>query len=67
MSAADWNIDNPEETFWFNTRTNEVEVGKQSLNKDRLGPFASADEAARALEIIAARAAKIRQEDELED
>lgn len=63
MSKKDWGIDDPEETFWFNTRTGEVEVGPQSLAVDRLGPFTSRAEAERATEIIAERARKWAEED----
>ncbi|MFM6971035.1 MAG: SPOR domain-containing protein [Rhodoluna sp.] len=52
--------------FWFNTRTNQVEVGKQTLAIYRLGPFASRQEAERAPEIIAARAAEWREEENSE-
>ena len=52
------------EEYWFNTKTNEVEIGKQSLSLDRLGPFASFEEASNALEIIARRAKALRNEDE---
>ncbi len=27
--------------YWFNTKTQEVEIGKQSLSLDRIGPFAT--------------------------
>ena len=50
--------------YWFNTKTNEVEIGKQSLSLDRLGPFATFEEARDALEIIARRAEALRKEDE---
>ena len=52
------------EEYWFNTKTNEVEIGKQSLSLDRLGPFESFVEASNALEIIARRAKALRNEDE---
>ena len=52
------------EEYWFNTKTNEVEIGKQSLSLDRLGPFATFEEARDALEIIARRAQALRKEDE---
>jgi hypothetical protein len=55
------------EEYWFNTKTNEVEIGKQSLSLDRLGPFASFEEARDALEIIARRAQALRNEDESSD
>jgi len=53
--------------YWFNTKTKEVENGKQSLSLDRLGPFASKQEAENAVEIIARRAAALRKEDETSD
>ena len=53
--------------YWFNTETGEVEIGKQSLASDRLGPFESEAEARRALEIIRERAEAIREEDDAED
>jgi hypothetical protein len=52
------------EEYWFNTKTNEVEIGKQSLSLDRLGPFASFEEARDALKIIARRAEALRKEDD---
>lgn len=67
MSKRDWGIDDPSETFWFNTRTGEVEEGRQSLAHYRLGPFSSKDEAARALDIVEERARKIREEDAADD
>lgn len=42
--------------WWYNSRTNEVEEGPQSLSMDRIGPFKTAEEASRALEVIEARA-----------
>ena len=42
--------------WWFNTKTQEVEEGPQSLAADRVGPFACREDAARANEIIAQRA-----------
>ena len=53
--------------FWFNTKTGEVEYGLKSLSSDRLGPFETAAEAARALEIVAERARRIAEEELLED
>ncbi|MDI6024283.1 methionine aminopeptidase [Leucobacter sp. UT-8R-CII-1-4] len=67
MSKKDWGIEDSSDTFWYNTRSGEVEEGPQSLSIDRLGPFVSREEAARAPEIIAERARRIREEDELED
>ncbi len=49
--------------WWFNTKTQEVEEGPQSLAGVRVGPFASREEAARANEIIAERARVWAEED----
>lgn len=54
-------------SFWFNPKTGEVEQGPQSLAVDRYGPFETFAEASRAEQIIAERARKIREEEELED
>ncbi|XPP25939.1 MAG: methionine aminopeptidase [Leucobacter sp.] len=67
MSKRDWGIEDPEETYWYNTRTGEVEDGPQSLSIDRLGPFATRAEAERAPEVVAERARKWAEEDEAED
>lgn len=53
--------------WWFNTKTQEVEEGPQSLWADRVGPFATQEEAARANEIIAARSREWASEDAAED
>ena len=57
----------PSREFWFNTKTNQVEVGPQSLSMDRIGPFTTHAEASRALEVIAERAKRIAEESERED
>lgn len=67
MSKKDWGIDDPAETYWFNTRTGEVEAGQQSLAHYRIGPFESREEAERAPEIVAERARKIREEDDADN
>jgi len=41
--------------FYFNTATQMVEKGRQSSWEHLMGPYASADEAARALETAQAR------------
>ncbi|WP_125099727.1 methionine aminopeptidase [Leucobacter chromiireducens] len=64
MSKRDWGIEDPEETYWFNTRTGEVEEGPQSLSVDRVGPFATREEAAHANQILERRARAWREEDE---
>lgn len=53
--------------YWYNDQTGEVEKGPQSLAIDRIGPFASAEEAARALEIVRERGQQWAAEDEEED
>jgi hypothetical protein len=53
--------------YWFNTKTSQVEQGHKSLALDRIGPFDSAEEAAKALEILAARAKAQREQEEAED
>ncbi|QIM16580.1 methionine aminopeptidase [Leucobacter insecticola] len=67
MSKRDWGIEDPAETYWYNTRTGEVEDGPQSLSVDRVGPFQSREEAANAQEIIAERARQWAEEDARED
>ncbi|MDG2497055.1 MAG: hypothetical protein P8M68_02600 [Aquiluna sp.] len=56
--------DKPE--FWFNTKSNQVEIGPQSLSLDRIGPFESSEEAKKGLEIVAQRARQLREEDQKE-
>lgn len=41
--------------YWFNTKTNQVEVGKQSIAIYRIGPFATRLEAEQALQTLAER------------
>ncbi|MGW9021955.1 methionine aminopeptidase [Leucobacter chromiiresistens] len=67
MSKQEWGIEDPAETYWFNSRTGQVEEGPQSLSVDRIGPFATREEAARAEDIVAERARKWREEEAAED
>ncbi len=67
MGKRDWGIEDPAETYWFNTRTGKVEEGKRSLAIDRLGPFLTRAEAERAPEIVAEKARRLREEDERDD
>jgi hypothetical protein len=53
-----------EHSFWYNTRTGEVEKGPQSVALDRVGPFATAEEASHALEVLRANSAKWAEEDD---
>lgn len=63
MTKHDRGIDDTGETYWYNTRTDTVEEGPQSLAQYRLGPFPSREEAERALEIIAERSRRWAEED----
>ncbi|MBN9171710.1 MAG: SPOR domain-containing protein [Microbacterium sp.] len=51
------------EKYWHNLETGEVEHGFQSPAPDRAGPFATAEEAARAPEIIRERSRQWAEED----
>jgi hypothetical protein len=53
--------------YWFNTKTSQVERGHKSLALNRIGPFETLEEAARALEILAERDRQIREQEEAED
>ena len=48
--------DQSEPAWWFNLKSGQVEFGLKTAAFDRVGPFDTAEEAARALETIAARA-----------
>jgi hypothetical protein len=47
--------------YWFNQKTREVEKGPKSLAVNRLGPFESFEEAARAEKLIFERARRLRE------
>ena len=47
----DGHLHEPTGQFWYNSKTGEVEDGPQSLAVDRVGPFPTREEAARAPEI----------------
>lgn len=49
--------------YWFNLKTKEVEVGKQSAALFRVGPFATYEEAEKAETLLAERAARWREEE----
>jgi len=51
------------DSYWYNLRTGEVEHGPESPAVDRAGPFETAEEAARAPEILRERS-KAWEEDE---
>lgn len=50
--------------FWFNLKTNLVEVGKQAPAPDRVGPFSTEHEAQLALATLRARAAEWQAEED---
>ncbi|PJJ55296.1 hypothetical protein [Compostimonas suwonensis] len=52
-----------ENQYWYNMKTGEVEHGFQSPSVDRVGPFATAEEASHALEVLRANSAKWAEED----
>ncbi len=60
-------MDNEPKEYWFNTNTNEVEVGKLVAAIYRIGPFSDYESAARALEILQERAKAWREEEERRD
>jgi cell division septation protein DedD len=53
-----------EQEFWFNTKTMQVEVGKQVLALYRIGPFSSRAEAEHALETLRTRSEQWSKEDQ---
>ena len=53
--------DKPE--FWFNLKTQLVEIGPQSLSLDRIGPFPDFESAQAGPETVIARAKALREED----
>ncbi|MGO2110821.1 MAG: SPOR domain-containing protein [Pseudoclavibacter sp.] len=59
---TDANTSKPTE-YWYNSRTGEVEQGKQSLASDLIGPFATHAEAARAPDKLQENARRWAEED----
>jgi len=55
------------EKFWYNMRTGAVEKGFESPSIDRVGPFATREEAAHALEKLRANSAKWAADDAADD
>jgi hypothetical protein len=56
-----------DDKFWYNLVTGEVERGMQSPAPDRAGPFDTAEEAARAPEIMQERSRQWAEEERRED
>jgi len=59
--------DDPEKKYWYNLRTGEVEFGLVSPAVDRAGPFDTAEEAAKAPEVLEGRSRAWAEEDARED
>jgi hypothetical protein len=53
--------------YWFNLKTKQVEQGLKSSSLDRIGPFDTEAEAAKAEAVVAARAEEWKQQDAEED
>ena len=56
-----------ENKYWFNSTTGEVEFGLESPPIDRIGPFDTAEEAARAPEVVKERSRAWAEEDAADD
>ena len=56
-----------EDKYWYNLKTGEVERGFESPAPDRAGPFDTAEEAARAPQVIAERSRAWAEEEAEED
>ncbi len=56
-----------ETEYWFNTKTNQVEVGKQSFAVYRIGPFRTRAEAEQALKIVASKSKVWEDDDDRDD
>ena len=56
-----------ENSFWYRLRDGVVEQGPQSPGAERMGPYATREEAQRALETAAARTEAWDEEDRRRD
>ena len=52
-----------DEKYWYNTKTQQVEKGRQSSWESRMGPYDTEAEARAALDTAAARSAQWDDED----
>ena len=52
------------EQWWFNLRTQQVEEGKGDPNSERLGPYATREEAQTVLDRMRARNEQFDKEDD---
>lgn len=55
------------EKYWYNLETGQVERGYESPAVDRAGPFDTAEEAAKAPEVIRERSRQWAEEEARED
>lgn len=62
--ARELSMEDERTEFWFNTQTKSVEIGKQAAAIYRIGPFATFDEADRALETIEERTRAWQREED---
>lgn len=53
--------------YWFNIRTRQVELGLRSSSEDRIGPFETEADAAKAEAIVKARSEAWRAQENEED
>lgn len=53
-----------DEHFWFNLKTQRVEFGRKTAAVDRIGPFLTAEDAAKALEIVRERSKQWQQQED---
>ena len=67
MSKQDWGVDDSGMSYWYNTRTGQVEEGPQSLGIDRIGPFKTREEAENGPAKLQERAREWAEEDARED
>ena len=65
--TADNQHPEPSEAYWYNLKTGEVEKGFKTASFDRAGPFDTAEEAARAPEIIRERSRAWAEEEARDD
>lgn len=56
-----------EQKYWYNSATGQVEFGRISPSTDRVGPFDTEAEAARAPELLQERARAWAEEEAAED
>ncbi|QMU98264.1 SPOR domain-containing protein [Microbacterium esteraromaticum] len=56
-----------DEKYWYNLSTGEVEFGMQSAAVDRVGPFDTREDAARAPETLKERSRAWAEEDAADD